>query len=196
MRVAGNDPGVVGILDVLHEDSWIVVYERIQFFASQQERSHHAAFVYCLVGAVYHPCLDEPHEAVREHFRMKAKVLVSRQLGCQGVRQGAYSHLDAVSVLHQGGTVAAYYLLCGRRHGEVLCDKRGVILYQIVETAYVDEVSVSERHVGIDHRDAQFRALDGCYGAVHGGSERHVSVFVRKRDLNQGSSQLDHAVAV
>ena len=77
MWIAGNDPGVVGILDVLHQDARIIVDERIQFFASKKERSHDTALVYGLVGSVYDAGLDEPHKPVGKHLGMQAQVLVA-----------------------------------------------------------------------------------------------------------------------
>jgi len=127
---------------------------------------------------------------------MEPKVLMTSELGGESVRKSSDAHLDAVSVFDEGRAVLAYEDFRRSRLREILGHERGVVLDEIVEAAYMYEVSVCVRYVRIDHCNAELGALDCRYGAVHRSAERYVSILVRKRYLHQCGSELDGSAPV
>ena len=59
LRIARNDPGVVGIGDVPHLDGGIVADEIVHSLRAQEEGGHHFSGVNGLAGAVNYTFLDE-----------------------------------------------------------------------------------------------------------------------------------------
>ena len=77
MRILTDNPRVVGVFDILHQHIRIMVYEIIDILASEKERRYDFACVDFLGSTVDDPCLDEPQQSVRKHFRMQAEVFVA-----------------------------------------------------------------------------------------------------------------------
>ena len=123
-------------------------------------------------------------------------MLVAAELSRKCVRQRADSHLDAVAVFHQGGSVLADEHLGWSGFGKGCCNQRSVVLHQIVELVHIQEVSVCERHVGVHHTDHHVGRLNCGQAAVDGGSETHAAMLVRKGNVHEGGTEMDVAVAI
>ena len=131
--IGGDNPGVVGVFDVLHQDVGVMVYETVDVVGTQQEGGDDLAAVDLLAGAVDDAFANQAEDAVGEHLGVETEVAVVLKAGGEGVRKGAYAHLDAGPVGDKFGAVAANLPLNGSRLRKSCSDQRSIILDQIFE---------------------------------------------------------------
>ena len=124
---------------------------------------------------------------------MYSQVLVPVQLGRKGVGKASYPHLEAGSVLDEGGAVAADHYVGGGGFRVGLGEKGSVVLNEEIEGVDGYEVAVGEGYVGIDHGDLHPCRLDSRDGTVHGGAQRDHPVGVGRGDLDHRRAEPDAA---
>jgi hypothetical protein len=127
---------------------------------------------------------------------MEAEVFVVSELGCEGVGEGADTHLEAVSVFYEGSAVLADLHLSRGRLREGGGYQRLVVFYQIIEFVKAYEVSVGKGNVGVDNADYQLGVLDGSEGAVYRCTQRYAAFCIWPGNVYQCRSELDGAGAV
>ena len=60
----------------------------------------------------------------------------------------------------------------------------------------MNQITVGERHVGIDHSYHKFGALDCGHRAVHRGAKADIAVSIRKGDIDQSGPKRDYSPSV
>ena len=186
-RLLRDDERIVRVSHVHHGHAGIVVDEVVHFLGAHQECGNDLAFVEFFVHVVDDTFFEQREHAIGEHFGMDTQVFVVSELGKHGIGDCADTHLQGGSVFDKRGAIASDGYILFREGGLMGLNKRGVVLAEDVYVGQFDDgVAPCPRHARVDDTDDNFRILHGGKGGIHGGSHGHITVFVRRADLNHG----------
>ena len=171
----------------MESEGRVAIDELVQAVGAEGERRRDLVAVDGLVPARDVSVLDQIDDAVREHFRPDAEVLLVLERLQAGVGDLPDAHLERRAVVHQRGDVApdlqgGFVEGLARQVGEgVLAQHPGVDLVHGHESGPVDH-----RHFGVDLRDHERRGLDGREDHVHRDAQVDEAEGIGRRGLDEG----------
>jgi len=184
--VLGDEERIVRVLRRVHLDDRVVVDEFIQLAAAGGEAADDLAGIEHLFASGNHAAFGQLADAVGEHLRVDAEVVLVRQAGEDGVGDPPDAELQGRAVAHEPRDVV------GDPAGHVVellvrPLQQGLrLVHEVVDPVDVDEgVAQCARHFGVylgDHDLGGFRCR---LRDVHRHAVAAVPVLVRRRDADQ-----------
>mmetsp|Transcript_9493 Transcript_9493/g.35541 ORF Transcript_9493/g.35541 Transcript_9493/m.35541 type:complete len:381 (+) Transcript_9493:438-1580(+) len=195
LRVLADHCSVVDVRDVQVKHVGVVVHEVHEVPRPDGKGGDDLAGVVLLELVRDNSVLHEAQEAVAEHLRVHAEVLMVLQGKQCRIRNDADPRLDRGAILHKRRDVGANLVVNVQDLGGRVMVDRVVHFHGRFDEAHVDEgVAVGPRHVRVDLRDDGTGLLAGRHCHVHAGAQAAVAVLLvrapgRHRFANVGAHE-------
>ncbi len=192
----GDDERVVGVVDRLELDQWVIVDVLVGRPVSHAEGRDGLAAVDGLPGVVDHPALHQLDDPVGDEFGVHPEVSLLRKVQEEGVRNDPVADLDRVSVLDELGDVFPDPLHRLYVLARVVLQKRLVMGQDVVRLFDPDEpLSVGAGHLPVRLDDHERGRLRRRFHDVHADAEAQAAVPIRQRGLDERHVDRHHAPA-
>eukprot|EP00968_Pinguiococcus_pyrenoidosus_P016785 scaffold1638_cov258-Pinguiococcus_pyrenoidosus.AAC.9 len=196
LRVLADHCSVVDVRDVQVKHVGVVVHEVHEVPRPDGKGGDDLAGVVLLELVRDNSVLHEAQEAVAEHLRVHAEVLMVLQGKQCRIRNDADPRLDRGAILHKRRDVGANLVVNVQDLGGRVMVDRVVHFHGRFDEAHVDEgVAVGPRHVRVDLRDDGTGLLAGRHCHVHAGAQAAVAVLIGRADLDHGHVHGDDILA-
>ena len=185
-RIAPDDRRVVGAVTGVKFDREVVVHEVEQPAGADDEARRRTSGVHLLVLVGDDAALDQVDEAVGEHLRVHAEVVLVGQAREHRVGNGADAHLQGGAVLDEAGDDFADARLDRILRAGAVLGKRAIRVDERVDAVERNGgVAVRARHLLVDFGDDEARAVDGGARRIDRRAERAEAVGVGRGQLHE-----------
>src|SRR5215813_1681076 len=159
---------------------WIIIHETIERVGAQDQGGKCFPRVQGFARAGQDAGFHGLHEAVRDHFRMYAKIALACQTGENGIGDRADAHLQGGSIRYQGSDVLSDLFLHLARSATLQFWQGLVALYHHVHTGDMEKgISQDTRHLWINLDNHGAGGLGGGFGGQYLDAQANETVSTR-----------------